>query len=113
MPPISKRTERRRACSKKGSFPLYRTNKSGAERKTSCRLQCLGQPIAFHLTGGQVSDYMGAAALLDSLPQSRELLADRGYDADWFRNALLDKGITPCIPGRQSRKKPIPYDKEL
>ncbi len=27
--------------------------------------------------------------------------------------ALLDKGITSCIPGRQSRKKPIPYDEEL
>ena len=60
-----------------------------------------------------MSDYKGAAVLLDSLPQSRELLADRGYDANWFRKALLNKGIPPCIPGRRSRKEAAPYDKEL
>ena len=35
----------------------------------------------------------------------------RGYDADWFRDALKDKGIKPCIPGRKSRGKPVKYDK--
>jgi Transposase and inactivated derivatives len=40
-------------------------------------------------------------------------MADRGYDATWFRNALLDKGITPCIPGKRNRKNAISYDKEL
>jgi transposase len=33
------------------------------------------------------------------------------YDADWFRDALKDKGIKPCIPGRKSRGKPIKHDK--
>lgn len=60
-----------------------------------------------------MSDYKGAAVLLDSLPQTRELLADRGYDADWFRKALLSKGIAPCIPGRRNRKESVSYDKEL
>jgi transposase len=63
------------------------------------------------LTAGHVSDYTGAAALLDSLPSAEWLLADRGYDADWFRDALKDKGIKPCIPGRKSRDKPVKYDK--
>jgi transposase len=31
--------------------------------------------------------------------------ADRGYDGDWFRDALKDMGIRPCIPGRNSRAK--------
>ena len=39
------------------------------------------------------------------------MLADRGYDADWFRDALKDKGIKPCIPGWKSRAKPIKHDK--
>jgi transposase len=39
------------------------------------------------------------------------MIADRGYDADWFREALKDKGIRPCIPGRKSRGKPIKHDK--
>jgi transposase len=70
-----------------------------------------GRPIRFYMTGGQVSDYTGAAALLGSLPSAKWLLADRGYDANWFRDALKDKGIKPCIPGRKSRDKPIKHDK--
>src|SRR3546814_16647453 len=63
------------------------------------------------MTAGQVSDYIGAAALLDELPKAQWLLTDRGYDADWFRDALQEKGITPCIPGRKSRNKAVKYDK--
>ncbi len=39
------------------------------------------------------------------------MLADRGYDVDWFRDALKDKGIRPCIPGRKSRGKAVCHDK--
>lgn len=28
------------------------------------------------------------------------LLGDRGENADWFREALVDRKMTPCIPGR-------------
>ena len=70
-----------------------------------------GRPIRFFLSAGQVSDYTGAAALLDSLPQADWLLGDRGYDADWFKEALTDKGIRACIPGRKQRKKTVKYDK--
>ena len=38
-------------------------------------------------------------------------MADRDYDADWYRQALQDKGIKPCIPDRKSRGKPVKYDK--
>jgi transposase len=71
----------------------------------------VGRPIRFFMTAGQVSDYTGARALVSSLPAADWLLGDRGYDADWFREALVDKGITPCIPGRKSRDKPVKYDK--
>jgi transposase len=63
------------------------------------------------MTAGQVNDYTGAAALLGSLPKAEWLLADRGYDATWFRDALKDKGIKPCIPGQKSSGKPITHDK--
>lgn len=65
------------------------------------------------LTEGQMSDYKGAALMLDSLPAASELLADKGYDADWFREALQQRGITPCIPPKANRKANIPYDKAL
>jgi hypothetical protein len=62
------------------------------------------------MTAGQVSDYAGAAALLRSLPAAEWLIADRGDDADWFREALKDKRIRPCIPGRKSRGKVLRYE---
>ena len=63
------------------------------------------------MTAGQVSDYIGARALVSNLPAAEWLLGDRGYDADWFREALVNIGIKPCIPGRKSRSKAIKYDK--
>ena len=70
-----------------------------------------GRPINLFVTAGQVSDYIGARALLSSLPSVDWLLGDRGYDADRFREALHDKGIRPCIPGRKSRAETVRYDK--
>ncbi|OLS49362.1 IS5 family transposase [Rhodovulum sulfidophilum] len=70
-----------------------------------------GRPISFFVSAGQVSDYIGAPALLSSLPSFKWLLGDCGYDADWFREALKDKGISACIPARTQRKTTIKYDK--
>ncbi len=70
-----------------------------------------GRPIRVYMTAGQVRDHTGAAALLGSLPSAERLPADRGYDADWFRDALQDKGIKPSIPGRTSRSQPVKHDK--
>ena len=57
-----------------------------------------------------MSDYIAARALCGALPPVDWLIADRGYDADWFREALKDKGIQPCIPGRKTRGKAMRYD---
>lgn len=69
-----------------------------------------GRPIQMYLSAGQTSDFTGAAGLLSTLPAAKALLADRGYDADWFRNALIDKGIEPCIPSKKNRKVQIEHD---
>ena len=37
-----------------------------------------GRPVRFFITAGQVSDYTGAAALMNALPEADWLLADRG-----------------------------------
>ena len=65
------------------------------------------------LTEGQVSDYRGAATVLPDLPDADVLIADKGYDSDWFREALSELEIDPCIPGRPNRKAPVPYDADL
>jgi transposase len=40
-----------------------------------------GRPLAMLLSEGQMSDYRGAALMLDALPPAKTLLGDRGYDA--------------------------------
>ena len=55
----------------------------------------------------------GAALMIDALPKAKEMLGDRGYDADWFRGALTERGITPCIPSKANRKIAIPHDRTL
>jgi transposase len=72
-----------------------------------------GKPLILLMTEGQVSDYKGATHMLEGLPTAKELLADRGYDSDWFREALINKGITPCIPPRKNRKIQHEYDKNI
>jgi transposase len=55
-----------------------------------------------------------ALAAVDAVPGLRvrrrgrenrptSLLADRGYDADWLRDALNERGIKPLIPQKQKR----------
>jgi transposase len=65
------------------------------------------------LSEGQMSDYKGAALILSIMPPAKELLADKGYDADWFRAALARRGIVACIPSKSNRKVAIPYDAVL
>ena len=89
---------------------MYRTHKGRLEFKTPCRLQCLRSTDSV-LTGGQMSDYKGPPVLL---------LCHRPRNS-WRIEAMMptsceclsSKGITPCIPGRYSRKAPVAYDKEL
>jgi transposase len=69
-----------------------------------------GRPLIMLLSEGQMSDYKGAALMLDALPRAKVMLGDRGYDAGWFRNALTARGITPCIPSKANRKIQIAHD---
>ena len=62
------------------------------------------------LSEEQMSDYKGAALMLSALPKAKELLADKGYDAAWFRAALAKRDVAVCIPSKSNRKVAIPYD---
>ena len=65
------------------------------------------------LSEGQMSDYKGAALMLHALPSAKAMLGDKGYDADWFRRALNERGIIACIPSKANRKVQIPHDATL
>ena len=72
-----------------------------------------GRLIIKLLSEGQMSDYKGAALMVDALPPAKQLLGDKGYDADWFRNELAKRRITACIPSKSNRKTPIEHDQTL
>lgn len=65
------------------------------------------------LSEGQMSDFGGAALMIDAFPKAKALLGDKGYDADWFRDALATRKIEACIPSKSNRKIQIPHDTAL
>ena len=98
----------------KGAVPrrIGRT-KGGLNSKLHAVCDDQGRPLIMLLSDGQMSDYKGAALMLDALPRAKAMLGDKGYDADWFRNALIKRGIAPCIPSKANRKLPIAHDQTL
>ena len=60
---------------------------------------------------GQAHDLRETGSLLQGL-SAGHLLADRAFDANWLRDDLLERGITPVIPPKSNRKIPVEFDKE-
>src|SRR6202522_2743736 len=91
----------RRQPFKKGPVPrrIGRT-KGGLNSKLHAVCDSNGRPLVMMLSEGQMSDFKGAALMLPAMPKARELLADKGYDADWFRAALAKRGVAACMPSR-------------
>jgi transposase len=72
-----------------------------------------GKPLVMLLTEGQMNDHKGARLMLKALPKAKTLIADTGYDSDWFRAALNARGTEPCIKPTKSRKAPLDYDRAI
>lgn len=47
------------------------------------------------LSEGHMSDHKGARLVLDALPPSDSLIADRGYDRAWFREEWTCRVFVP------------------
>jgi hypothetical protein len=86
--------------SKKGGYGwLIGQTNDGMNTKLHVITDPAGGPIKFFMNAGQVSDCTCAAAVVDSLPTAEGMIADRGYDTDWFGGLLKDNGTRPCIAG--------------
>jgi transposase len=102
----SKSASHRRQPFKKGPVPRrIGGTKGGLNSKLHAVCDGRGRPLIMLLSEGQTSDFKGAASMLAALPRARELLADKGYDAE--------RGITACIPSKSNRKIPIEHDRTL
>ncbi len=96
------------AVKKGGLGRLIGRTKGGMNTKLHAIADANARPLNFFMTAGPVSGHTGAAARLDDLPKAQWLLGGRGYDADWFPDALETKCIKPCIPERKSGTAPVP-----
>ena len=98
----------------KGALPR-RTGRTRGGLNSKLHAVCdgKGRLVVLLLTDGRMSGHTGAALMLPRLPRAKELLGDKGYNSNRFRDALTERGIEPCIPSSESRKVPLPYDKAL
>jgi Transposase and inactivated derivatives len=87
-------------------------SRGGLSTKIHALVDALGNPLAFHLTGGQAHDLDGADVLLPAMTADT-LLADKAYDADArVLNRLKEAEKTAVIPPKANRIDPRDYDKD-
>ena len=105
---------RRGSAPKKGGQAAQALGRSrgGFSTKIHVSVDALGNPLRFILTGGQQHDITQAEGLIDGYA-GEYVLADKGYDSQWFRQHILERGMTPVIPPRSNRKQPCDYDAHL
>jgi transposase len=63
-----------------------------------------GLPVRLSLTAGQASDKAAAPALLEGLPVSSIVIADRGYDWQHLIDLVAQRGGQAHIPTQRDRK---------
>jgi transposase len=102
-------------------------SRGGFSTKIHIRCDRHGRPLHFHLTPGQTHDstvldtvLMGADAQLlngagEPVACPVQLGGDKGYRANWIDEYLLDLGIQPVIPSKDSEnrnERPVEFDRE-
>jgi transposase len=91
---------------KAGEDQAIGRSRGGLSTKIHTLVDALGNPIGFHLTGGQAHDLVGADLLLPDM-QADMLIADKAFDADErVVEPLAAAGKTAVIPSKANRKSP-------
>ena len=76
-------------------------------------VDALGNPVGFHLSGGQAHDLAGADHLLPGM-EAETLLADKAFDADTrVLEPLALAGKAAVIPPKANRRVKRDYDRHL
>jgi len=77
-------------------------SKGGNTTKIHMAVDGFGLPIAFELTGGEVHDCKAAPELIEKVPVSDYLIADKGYDSEELREFIRKKPSIPMIPRKSN-----------
>lgn len=75
-----------------------------------------GNPIDFEITGGEVHDSQVAGKIIEkvSTANTKNIIADKGYDSDDIRIQVWAKGATAVIPRRSnSTKENLGFDSHI
>jgi transposase len=75
---------------------------AGNTSKIHMAVDGFGLPIAFEITGGEVHDCKIAPELIDKLPVSNYVIADKGYDSEELRENIRNKLSIPIIPRKSN-----------
>lgn len=88
-------------------------SRGGLSTKIHALADALGNPVGFHLTGGEAHDLEGADHLLPGMAADT-LIGDKAFDADErVREPLAAAGKTAVIPPRANRKEAPVFDRDL
>ena len=79
-------------------------SRGGKTTKIHMAVDAYGLPIEFLITGGEVHDSKAAPELIDRLPASDYMIADKGYDSEPLREQIRDKNVIPVIPRKCNSK---------
>jgi transposase len=110
--PVLRQHDRSRAClrrrGKRGQQrQAFGRSRGGFSTKIHLKTDLDGNPLDFHLTGGEANDNAQFETSLDIGPdiRPRVVVTDKGYDSQANRAAALARGITPVIPRRENSKQ--------
>jgi transposase len=88
-------------------------SRGGLTTKIHACVDTNGLPVRLELTTGEAHDNRLVSGLLSDLKSGAMLLADRGYDADWIRALVSERGAWANIPPKRNRKDPICFSPYL
>src|ERR1700733_13733092 len=101
-------TDRKRGADAQG---LGRS-RGGLSTKIHAATDALGNPVRLLFGPGQCNDITQAHELINGF-EPEAIIADKGYDADHLREAVLPGQAKSVIPPKSNRRTPIDYDKAL
>jgi transposase len=101
------------ACIAANSEQLMGRSRGGLTTKIHAVVDTSGLPVRVALTTGEAHDNRLVLTLLSGLKSGAMLLADRGFDADWIRGLVTQRGAWANIPPKCNRKEPICFSPYL
>ena len=84
-------------------------SRGGLTTKIHALVDAEGRPIRLKLTAGQAHDGRSAADMLDTVAAGQVLLADRAYDSNGLREAMIERGAWANIKAMPNRVTTFPF----